>query len=271
MSKVLRKFSLAGVAAAAITTATFMSTAAHADEAPADASVNEKCFSADGLVKHVKKMNSLKPKRMDTLHAVMSAKWKRHLSEDPFPNMWTRQAGVDTPLSVNAEGDVADFNARLLTLSKGAEICGQKPAELNEEEPRFSMEVDSEILFQNTAGPYSIAQLQDGVADGKSFYKKMMPGPLALLVPKMTHLMLDYDDETLPLSVRYTKAGAAVDAPPYEMLGTSFVIALEDIEASGADMMHVEGGAFKLIPTPSISKMKSLGVASDEDEEPEDK
>lgn len=269
MDKVLQKFSLAVLAAAAVSIAATAQEASPAEALSAEAPVNEKCFSADGLVKHVKKMNSQKPKRLDTLHAVMSAKWKRLLGEDPYPNMWTRQAGVDTPLSVLDDGFVSDFNSRLLTLSKGAEICGQKSADLVDEEPRFSMEIDSEILFKNATGPYSIAELQDGVGDGKSFYKKMMPGPLSLLVPKMTHLTLDYADENQPLAVRYTKEGTAVDAPPYEMFGTSFVIALEDIEASGADMMHVEGGPFKLIPTPSIKKMKSLGVTSGDEAEDE--
>ncbi len=235
-----------------------------AEEAAAPGAA-EKCFSADTLVKHVKKMSSLKPKRMDTLHSVMDAGWVRRHGDDPYPKVWTRADGVDTPLSVDDKGIIPDFSARLSSLSKGAELCA--PESQDQDNPNFEMSIGTAILFQNETGPFSIAELQDGVGDGKSFYKKMMPGPMALLVPKMTHVSVQYEDKMLPLNVRFTQAGAAVDAPPYEMSGSVFVFSLEDIEASGADMMHVDGGPFRLTPTPSIEKMKSLGIISDDDDD----
>lgn len=226
----------------------------------------EKCFSAEGLVKFYEKMSSLKAARLDTLEPVMSAEWER-LEEGPaFPKLWTRADGIDMPLTAQADGRIVGFDTRLKTMTKEAEICGEKIDE-DEDNPKFNLSFDSDIMFKNRTGPYSLAELQDGVADGKSFYKKMFGGPLALLVPKMTHLTVQYLTKDTPLQLTFTQAGTAVAMPPYEKFGGTYVIALEDIEASGADTMTVSGGEFKLMPTPSVKKMKSLGFSEGEDED----
>lgn len=222
----------------------------------------EKCFSAKGLVKFYDKMSELKPARTDTLEAVMTAAFEREDDSQALPNFWARSEGVDTPFNVAADGRVTDFHQKLQGLPITAELCGQVLTKEGETS-KIGMNIDNDVLFKNRTGPYSLAELQDGVADGKSFYKKMFGGPIALLVPKMTHLSLEYLYKDTPLNVSFTQAGQAVSRPPVEQFGKTFVIALEDIEASGADTMTVGGGAFKLMPSPSVKKMKSLGFTAE--------
>ncbi len=229
---------------------------------------NEKCFPFKGIGKYYKKMNSLKPARMDTLEAVMMAKFIRADETAPLPEFWARHGGVDTPFDVSTDGRVTNFHSIVGRLPKEAELCG-KVITPTGEKPKIGLEMDSDIRFKNLTGPYSLAELQDGVADGKSFYKKMMPGPMALLVPKMTHVMVLYDDENTVADLRFTQAGVAVSSPPVEKFSDAYVIDLEDIEASGADTMVVGGGPFMLSPVPSVKKMKSLGFGDDEGDDDE--
>ena len=231
--------------------------------------IAEKCFPAEGLVKFYEKMGSLKPARTDTLEAVMNAQFSRDDTAVSFPKFWSRSEGADTVFEVSAKGQVIDFHTRLKTLPKTADLCGEALSQ-DGKEPKIGLSIDNDVLFKNRTGPYSLAELQDGVADGKSFYKKMFGGPMALLVPKMTHLSLEYLDKSAPLNVSFSAAGQAVDTPPVEEFGKTFVIALKDIEASGADIMNVNGGAFKLMPSPSVKKMKSLGFTAEEDDAGQD-
>lgn len=240
---------------------------AAAEDIAAIPDAKEKCFPADGLVKFYSKMNSLKPARMDTLEVAMTAQFIRDDAAQVLPKFWSRSGGVDTVFTVAADGRVTDFHEKLQTLPQTVELCGQVITQEGEE-PRLGISIDNDVLFKDRTGPYSLAALQDGVADGKSFYKKMFGGPMALLVPKMTHLSLEYLDKSTPLTVSFTQAGQVIDSPPVEQFGKTFVIALKDIDASGADTMSVSGGPFKLMPSPSVKKMKSLGfTAADENED----
>ncbi len=249
-----------------------LSSVAHAQETSAvkpDPQDNEKCFPFKGIGKYYKKMTSLKPARMNTLEAVMSAKFIRADETAPLPEFWARVDGSDTPFKISADGTVTDFHSVAGSLPKAAELCGKVITPAGEK-PKVGLEMDSDIRFKNLTGPYSLGELQDGVADGKSFYKKMMPAPMALLVPKMTHVMVIYDDENTVADLRFTQAGVAVSSPPIEKFSKAYVINLEDIEASGADTMVVGGGPFMLSPVPSVKKMKSLGFGDDEDESGDD-
>lgn len=246
-----------------------MTTTAYAEDIAAPAAT-EKCFPVKGIAKYYKKMGKLKPARLDTLEAVMSANFVRENEAISIPKFWARNDDVDTPFAVAADGSVTDFHAKVRTLPEEAELCGEVLTPEGEES-KIGMSMGSDIVFQNRTGPYSLAELQDGVADGKSLYKKMMPGPMALLVPKMTHISLEYNEDDAPLEVIFTQAGQAVSSPPIENFGGTFVISLEDIEASGADTMTVGGGEFKLMPTPSVKKMKSLGFSAEDEEDTEKK
>ena len=233
---------------------------AWAEDIPTPAA--EKCFPAEGIVKYYKKMSSLKPARLDTLEAMMSAKFVREDDTIPLPKFWARSDGADTQFNVADDGIVTDFHVKASALPETAQLCGETRTP-DGAEPKIGLSMDSDVLFKNRTGPYSLAELQDGVADGKSFYKKMFGGPMALLVPKMTHLSLEYLDKDAPLQLSFTQAGQAVDTPPVDTFGKTFVIALKDIENSGADTMTVGGGAFKLMPSPSVKKMKSLGFTAE--------
>lgn len=267
MSPLKRRQMLSRVFVSAVILSLSVSAAAEDIAAP---KLAEKCFPAEGLVQFYAKMTELKPARVDTLEAVMNAKFHREDDAMVLPKFWSRSGGQDVPFTVKEDGQVPDFHERIQKLPETAELCGQLMTPKGEE-PKVGINIDNDILFKNRTGPYSLAELQDGVADGKSFYKKMLGGPMSLLVPSMTHISLQYSDKTAPLKVRFTQAGQAVSRPPIETFGRTFVIALEDIEASGADTFHVDGGPFKLMPTPSVKKMKSLGFrAEGEEDAPKD-
>lgn len=219
----------------------------------------EKCFPARTAKKTIAKLEGLKPASQDTLEAALTAQFVGRSHTDPQPKLWTRIVGVDEPFTITPDGVVDAFHTRLQALSPDDEICGEVITK-DGETSRIGLNIGVDVNFKNTSGPFSLAELQDGVRDGRSFYKKLYPGPMSLMVPKMTHVLVETvlpDFDTL--DVTFTREGEPVAPPTIETFGGAYVIALEAIEASGADQMAIMGGPFRLSPSPSIKKLKSLG------------
>ncbi len=154
-------------------------------------------------------------------------------------------------------------------MPKDGELCAEDQARAGQvrTENAVEFDVDLDIKFKNASGLHSLFELEDGAKDGKSFYKKMMPGPMKLLVPKMTHVSVSYKDEDVPAIIRAMKDGAVIDGLIAEPFGATYVISLEQLEDLGADALSIEGGAYILETSPSIKKMKSLGFSESEDGE----
>lgn len=231
--------------------------------------VEEKCFPIKSINKLIRKTQTIKASKQDTLELIMQAQFTGKTDAGVFPKFYSKSGpNPDTvikPFRISPDGKVLNFHNHLMTLNENAELCGEVTTPQGEK-PRVGFNLGSDIIFKNRTGPYTLAELQDGVADGKSWYKRMFPGPLSVMVPKMTHLMVQYGAPNMTAEgISFSKSGVSIEPPVIESFGGTFVIALDAIEALGADSMSVEGGAFILSPVPSVEKMKSLGFDSDSD------
>ena len=241
--------------------------------ASAEDSLQEVCIPMEKLLKVQRKSEKIKASKRDTLELETSAQFQPREDNAPFPAFYSKEGDVTELFTVLASGEVVDFNDRLNALSKDGTVCAEVPV-IDGEKSKIGFNIGADIRFKNQTGPYTIAELQDGVSDGKTWYKLLFPGPLSVMVPKMTHVMVEYHDEVSSgEGIQFSTQGAAIANPLIEEFGGTYVIALDAIEASGADLMTVSGGPFTLTPVPSIKKMKSLGFGSggDDDNTSEDK
>lgn len=231
--------------------------------ASSEETLKEVCIPIEKLLKIQRKSEKIKASKRDTLELETSAQFQKRDDNRPFPKFYSKEGGVVQPFTVLPSGEVVDFNNRLNALSKDGAVCAEVPV-IDGKKSKIGFNIGADIRFKNQTGPYTLAELQDGVADGKTWYKVMFPGPLSIMVPKMTHLMVEYDGTVLSADgIQFSKLGAALPNPLIEEFGGTYVIALKAIEASGADLMSVSGGPFTLSPVPSIEKMKSLGFGTD--------
>ena len=104
-----------------------------------------------------------------------------------------------------------------------------------------------------------MAEILDGVKDGKSHHKKNLGGAKAMFVPKMTHIAIVYDSPDVVPDVSVTVNDESVPAV-LEPYGEMWVIDVEALEHRNVETITIDGGFYKLFPVPSIKKMKSLGI-----------
>lgn len=235
---------------------------AHADDVrDVDVKPSEKCFSIDTVSKMYKKLDNIKASRRDSVDTVIQAYFADADTRVEPMTVYIKDGEQRDDLVIKEDGEVADFYAKTRTLPKSAEICGQARAD-----GKIGLGMGTDVQFKSTSGTHTMAEIIDGIGDGKSHYKKMLPGPMAMFVPKMTHVMLTYDAlDTVP-NVTAMVAGAAQPVS-MELFGKAHVIDVETLKVMNADSLVIVGGPYTLSPVPSIKKMKSLGFGPDADDE----
>ena len=255
--------------------ATFVANNTLASEAE-DMAAGIKCMPAKKIIKMTRKFDKLKPEKRDTVGAVPEMKLST-TGDGTLPDrVYFRTETAEQAFNMDADGSVTDFD-RIGTMDKNGELCIQGKHFADKDGKGYkkigiNLSMDFDVLFKNTSGTHTIAELLDGAKDGKSHYKKMFPGPMALLVPKMTHVGVEYLAKDAALAglspqIFATKGGDKLTGLLVESFGGMFVIGLEDLQNLGADGLKVEGEKYQLLPIPSIEKMKSLGYTEDGDGE----
>ncbi len=238
-----------------------LSGTAFASEAE-DMAAGIKCFPAKKIVKMVRKFDGMKPEKKDTVGVIPEMQLTASEGESLPERVYFREGSTEEAFILGADGWVTDFN-RIGSMSKGGELCmqGKQFAGKKDEELGINLSMDFDILFKNTSGRHTIAELLDGAKDGKSHYKKMLPGVMALMVPKMTHVGVTYlspADSTQP-RIYAVKSGDEIGGLFVEKFHEMYVVGLEDLQALSAENLNIEGGEYHLTPIPSIKKMKKLG------------
>ncbi len=237
------------------------------DMAAKDLAAGIKCMPAKKIIKMTRKFDKLKPEKRDTVGVVPEMKLSTTGGGTLPERVYFRTGTAEEAFNMDADGWVTDFE-RIGTMDKKGELCmqGKQFIGKQDKDAGINLSIDFDILFKNTSGTHTVAELQDGAKDGKSHYKKMFPGPMALMVPKMTHVGVVYLVEdaafaSLSPQIFATNDGEKLSGLLVENFGGMFVIGLEDLQNLGADGLKIEGEKYELTPIPSIEKMKSLGFA----------
>lgn len=253
-----------------LTLAVFALAPAVADDETPSRKVTE-CVPAKDIIKFMSKFDKMKPERRDTVDAAMTAKFI--ITEGDRPErLYMKDGDTVTPLTIAENGDVPDFMT-IKTGSKKAELCVDDPARagMDRDKDGSEFEIDVEIKFKQAAGTHSLAEIIDGAGDGKSFYKKIVPGPVKLMIPKMTHVGITYDDPEILPDIRAFNGDTHLSDLIIEPYGRMNVISVEHLEELGTEQLRIAGGPYKMEPVPSIKKMNSLGFGDEGDEEGETK
>ena len=153
-------------------------------------------------------------------------------------------------------------------MSPDGELCVDDPTRvgLPMDEDGVSFSVDFEVRYKQTDGVHMIDELKDGTKDGKSYYKKIVPAPVRLFLPKFDHVTITPEIENAALIIKAQMDDAILPGLTVEEFHGSYVVDVDELENLGADRLVIQGGAYYMEPTPSIKAMKKF-MRGDEDKE----
>jgi len=229
------------------------------------------CFPAKGIVKHLRKFSKLKAEKRDTVDMMPVADFEV-LDGGALPQRFYSKDGVSVgDFIIGTDGRITDF-AKVADVPETAELCieDQSRAGTPSDGKSVKLDVDMDVQFLESSGYHSMATLKDGLKDGKSFYKKMAPGPMRMLVPKLSHLMINYDVEDTPAQFSAMQGQTPIAGLDSELFCGETIIKLEDIEELRGDGLQISGGTYSLMPVPG-PKMLAKFAGCDDDEAEDDK
>lgn len=230
------------------------------------------CFPAKGIVEIVSKFQNLDADKRDTVDMFFEAKFKVN-DGGVMPNrIFIRDAGTETDFTIDADGNISDFVA-IGKASETAELCSEDPSRVGTarggDDMQFSLE--SDVYFLSHNGYHDLAALQDGLKDGKTHYKKMLPGPMRMLVPSLKYVMIEYDVEDTPPQYSAMNGQMPVEGLSHETFCELPMIKVKDLEELGADGLKVMGGTYKLTPVPGVKTLARFTECSKDAEDESDK
>jgi len=221
-----------------------------------------RCFPAKDIKNFVMRFDSLKASQRDSVDAVFNPNFEI-FDEGAFPDRFFLQHNdVQTDVLIEDDGLVPSFIDMLKAADDEGEMCIQDKARAgtpaDSRGATFNMSLN--IRYLNQSGVYDMDMLADGLKDGKSFYKKMVGGPMALLVPKMTHLVVSYEDEEVTPQIEAFNGDDRIDGLVTEPFDGAHVVTFKDLKKLGVTEIRISGGDHFISPTPSIETMKKFGI-----------
>jgi len=240
-----------------------MSGTAMADDTPELRELIE-CTSGKSFAKLAKGLAGLDAKRLDTINTKPSFTLAANDGGKLPKRIFVRSRAVEADLSMSSDGEVREFIG-LFADDKKAELCVEDPSRVGvvKDKGAFGLSMAFNMNFLNTSGVYSLDEIKDGMKDGKSALKKMVPGPVALVLPKMSHLYFEFADASVVPEFRMFKAddnGEMQDIGPAEFvrLESDFMVDVESLVENNMDELRVAGGAHTMSPSLSPKRMAKL-------------
>lgn len=239
------------------------SSVAYADDDVSQAS-GIKCKPAKDLIKVITKMSSMKSSQTDTVAAFPNMRISAAEGYELPKRLFVRAGSTETDLPIDKNGRVSGLEV-LKGLDKSSDFCVQDKTltGATEGEKTMSMSMDFDISYKNKSGRHEIAELRDGLKDGRAHIKKLVPAPVRLMIPKFDHVLIEYLDENgetidvAPQIAAY-KGDEKVDGLTLERLENMHFVKIDQLQEIGADSLRIEGGTYKMDPSPSLEKIKDL-------------
>ena len=114
----------------------------------------------------------------------------------------------------------------------------------------YSNTVGFGVRFLDTPGTHTLAELEDGLKDGRAHWKKMV-GMMGFAMPKFDWIAVADDATNEAPRVLALKDGAVLAEMEGEFLDGARMVAMDELEALGADAVLVEAEDYRLTPSPS--------------------
>ena len=246
-----------------LATALIASSTAFADDT-ADQAAEIKCKPAKDLIKVITKMNSLKPEQTDTVSASPNMKILPEEGRALPERLFIRLASNETELPIAPDGRVGGLQS-LSGLDKKSDFCVKDKSLIGmpDGEKSMGLSLDFDVSYKNKSGTHEIAEIRDGLGDGRAHIKKLVPAPVRMMIPKFDHVLIEYIDETGETidkepQISAVQGDVKVDGLIIERLENMHFVNIDQLEELGADRLQIDGGPYKMDPSPSLEKVKKF-------------
>ena len=227
------------------------------------------CFPAKDVPKLVRELGEVKADRRDIVDVRLQPRFIIK-DEGVWPDRFylAKDGAVVTEMPFSREtGAVPNF-IEAASARPDTDICVDDPtrAARPADDEGLYFEMGLSPLFKSTPGQHSFAELEEAAKDGKSFYKKMLPGALAVFMPDTDYFAIKMVDRKAgPMA----KALSGEDEKSLELeaVNDMWVVSLDDIEDFEATHLVINGGEYDLQPVPSPKTMRRFGMADAVDDE----
>jgi len=235
------------------------------------------CFPAKHAVKTMAQLATINPEDKDVVEIVVSPRFliydggnlpdRYYLKTPPNTKFVKTDAElIAAPLgtvdfTILPDGSVPDFVEKIELSSAKSDICIDDKARigLSEDDESLYFEMGLTPYFKNKSGHHDIAELKRGIKDGKTQYKKMVPGALRAFMPDTDYLHIKYEDTSTPSLVTAYIGDTTFDIHT-DFYNQGHVFSAKDLIAQKVDRIEIKGGGYKLSPVPSIKTMKRFGI-----------
>lgn len=229
-----------------------------------DLAAGIKCKPAKELIKFITKMTTMKPEQTDTVAAFPKVQLIPAEGRALPQRLFIRAAKNETALPLAEDGRVSGL-AALSGLDKNSEFCVEDKILIGvpEDEKTLGLNLEFDISYKNHSGSHEIAELRDGLEDGRAHIKKLVPGPFRMMIPKFDHVLIEYLDvngESIAKEPQITaiQGDVKIDGLMVERLGNMHFVNVDQLEEIGADRLQIDGGPYKMDPSPSLEKIKKM-------------
>jgi len=226
------------------------------------------CVPGKQMAKLSDAIAGLDADRLDTINTNPSFTLKPNDGGPAPQRVFVRLGEMETDLKMIEDGEVVDFMP-VFAGQKDAELCVADPVRAGQpyvQGGAYSFSMAFNMNYINSSGRYEMDELSDGLKDGKAALKKMIGGPVALVLPKLSHIYVEYEDEAAEPVFKAQRKGKDVGTPEFTKLGDAYLIDYKSLKALKADTLIVEGGVHTLSPSMSPKRMAKLMGADDYEE-----
>jgi hypothetical protein len=219
----------------------------------------EYCLPAGGIGETIEKFDSLKAEKRDTVGADLSLGVELDDDELMPERIELRDGGTILPLQFNERNRSIGLIDQLRQISQEASLCIVDPARADRSRANrgFTVEINMGVRFKETPGTHTLEQIEDGLKDGRSHYKKMV-GAMGFMVPKFDYIAVAGDDDANPPRVWATANGADLGEPEFEMYDGARMVAFDILEDMGADGVRIEDGYYRMSPSPDAETVEKF-------------
>ncbi len=226
------------------------------------------CFPAEKVPKLVKNLGKVKESRRDVVDVGLMPKFLIKDGGDWPERFFIRTKSEEFDIAIEKpSGETPDFIAIAQAHPQGDVCVADKArAERHISDEGLYFEMGLAPIFHNRSGTHQLAELSEGTKDGKSFYKKMVPSALALVMPDTKYLAVRYDDFRHDAELYARVNGQDVPLKP-EPFKDMHVVSLKSLKEMEASALIVSGGPYQLRPTVSVKLMKRFGWGEEAEDE----
>jgi len=211
----------------------------------------EYCFPTEDIRESLAAFDGLKPEKRDIVGPDMAMTIELEDGEIMPERVELRDGDTVRPLLFDAYNRSIRLPSLVQSGSNEAKICVIDPAREGRffESVGYNLNFGMGVRFKTTPGTHSLEQIEKGLKDGRSHYKKMA-GAMGFMVPKFTHIAVAGRDKANPPVVFATLKGQDLGEPDFELYDGARMIDIDTLEEMGADGVRIAGDYYRMSPSP---------------------